>query len=94
MAELSSNNPITANGDYDFNIRPTLVWGVSIAGTWGSGTAVLKYSDGTNWISYEDFSLTADGGKRVFVPEPGQLRVTLSGATSPSLTVAYTKEQP
>ena len=91
MASLSDNNPITADGDYDVNLRPGRDWAITVGGTWGSGTATVKYHDGTNYIAYEDFALTADGGKKVLVPSPGLVRVTVSGSTSPSLTVTTTE---
>jgi len=90
MADLNDNNPITADGDYDLNVRPGRHYGITVAGTWGSGTATVKYHDGTNYVAYEDFALTADGGKKVFVPSPGLIRISLASSTSPSLTVTHT----
>lgn len=89
MADLADNNPITADGDFDFQVRPQSRYYVTVAGTWGSGTATLKWYDGTNYVAYEDFALTADGGKEVVTVAPGTLRMTVSGSTSPSLTVTY-----
>lgn len=68
---------------------------ISVFGTFGGGTAALEYSpdQGSTWIAVTDsagaVTFTANGGKNIIIPsdaqEPVQVRITLSGATSPNL---------
>jgi len=57
--------------------------------TWGSGTLILESSvDGSNWVAVPSASWTSGDGLLGTVDVlGGQLRATLSGATTPSLTV-------
>lgn len=60
---------------------------VVVSGTWGSGSAALEFSlDGTVWVGSGLDPLTANGA---FVLWAGckAVRVVLTGATSPSLSV-------
>lgn len=84
-----STNALSANGD------TTIVsWGggegfYSATGTWGSGTTTLyaSFDGGTTYVTCgTEGQLTADGVVRFTLPEC-KLRVTLSGATSPSIAV-------
>jgi hypothetical protein len=62
-------------------------------GTWGGGTAALEYTpdDGTTWIAEgTDSELSANGDfvmDAANVPPGLTYRVTLSGSTTPTLTV-------
>ena len=84
-----SNNTLSASGD-----TTVVNWSggegfYSARGTWGSGTTTLyiSFDGGSNYISAgTDGVLTADGVVRFTVPAC-KLKVTLSGATSPSLAV-------
>lgn len=81
---------LTANGNTN-----TFEWGGGVGyyasnGTWGSGTTSLQVSPdgGTTFISAgTDGNLTADGVVRFELPDKAVIRVNLSGATSPSLTI-------
>ena len=55
-------------------------------GTWGGGTLVVQFEsdDGTR-RAITDASFTADTSKQIMVPNGLNVRVSLSGATSPSL---------
>jgi len=87
MARLSDNNPITANGDYKFDVRAPdwhrVVIGTESARTFGGGTVSVK-QDG---LAYTDLSaVTAQTMKAVFLGE-GQGVISLTGATTPSIGV-------
>lgn len=59
-------------------------------GTFGGGTLSLEisYDQGTTWFAVgTDTDLTSDGHGNFDLPSGVLLRGTLSGATSPSLTV-------
>jgi hypothetical protein len=59
-------------------------------GTFGGGTVVLEASrnNGTTWIPLPSTSFTANNFVNFQINSPCSLRVTLSGATAPSLFVA------
>jgi hypothetical protein len=88
MAKQSSNT-LSASGD-----TTVVTWAggegfYSATGTWGSGTTTLyaSFDGGTTYISCgATGTLTANGVIRFMLPEC-KLKVTLSGATSPSLVV-------
>lgn len=55
-------------------------------GTWGGGTLIVEFeSDDGTWRSLVDASFTADTSKQIIVPNGLNVRVSLSGATTPSL---------
>lgn len=63
-------------------------------GVWGGGTLTFQFSpdDGVTWIDMKDGSgglaqLSADGVFRFLAPIGEQVRVSLSGATSPTINV-------
>lgn len=65
------------------------IW-LHLSGTFGSGTATLEYKlPGTStWVAYEGGAFTVGPVNRVVsAPAESPVRVTLSGATNPSLTV-------
>jgi len=76
------------------------VFAFSATGTFGSGTVVLQWSpdSGTTWITVKtqqgtDVSLTAAGYfTRIYLPFGCLVRATLTGATSPSITVNLIQE--
>ena len=55
-------------------------------GTFGSGTIVVQYlaSDGT-WRPIPSTALSVDGDKLITLTQPAKVRVSLSGATTPSI---------
>lgn len=62
-------------------------------GTFGGGTATLEYSlDGTNWYSADatNLALSSNGNGNFQLPSC-QLRITLSGSTSPDLDAGIEK---
>ena len=83
-ATLSANG---STGDFPLQARGA---GVSLfaSGTWGSGTLTVQVrkSDGT-FYNIPDAALTADGTVYVDIPSAALVRATLTGATTPSLTV-------
>lgn len=86
MAELT--NPITADGTYTTPITPGKYYSFGTAGTWGSGSLAIKWTDGAgNSVALPDSPLTSDGGFVFCAPTP-TLTLVLSGATNPSLTVS------
>lgn len=64
---------------------------LTIVGTWGGGTAVLQHKklDDTTWEDIPGASFTDDTAKAILYPPDAmnKLRVSLTGATSPSLKV-------
>jgi hypothetical protein len=61
---------------------------IVIEGDFGSGTAAIQIEGtSTNFVTLADGTGTSDFAKRVFAPGNAQLRVNLSGATSPDLNV-------
>lgn len=85
------NRHIVATGTLDADGSVTFFWpgggGTFVGqGTFGSGTLDLQWSeDGSNYVAVgTDTTLTADG-KAYFIHEAGNMRVNLSGSTSPDL---------
>lgn len=59
------------------------------AGTFGSGTLTVEkqLSDDSTWQAFEDGAFTSGPISQIITLAPGQpIRVTLAGATSPSIT--------
>lgn len=105
MTALTHSTPVIADGEYSF---PALRAGntclINLSGTFGSGTATLGYVNASgSFTSYKDangtaITLTAAGGITVDMPESdvsGKYKpaISLSGATSPSITVTVTKSR-
>lgn len=61
---------------------------VAIGGVFGGGTAKIEISadDGTTWATYGT-GITAATAVEVALPPGGRLRATLTGSTSPSLSI-------
>lgn len=79
---------ISANGTSTVSIKPGQYYTIGVAGTWDSGSMAIGWTDEAgNSVAFPDSPLSADGGF-VFAAPAGTLYLTLSGATSPSLTVS------
>jgi hypothetical protein len=92
MAHQFVSSALTTNT----SISPVAISGrvvCAAVGTWGGGTLQFKYSpnEGTTWIDITSGSLTADGAFEVAVGVGGMLKATLAGASSPSLTVSFSR---
>lgn len=88
MAALTSNK-ITANGTYDVATPPGR-YALGIGGTaFGSGSLAISWLDAAgNATAYDDSPLTANGGLEIIVPNAAGIRLVLSGATNPVITVS------
>lgn len=93
----NSITPVTADGDYSF---PAMRAGVqvtySLSGTFGGGTVTLGYISAAGTFTSFGTTLTAAGSSTKTLPEgatAGQAvpAISLSGATSPSITVSINK---
>jgi hypothetical protein len=87
---------LTANGSTDWvNVQPNQVRGNTFAimadGTFGGGTIQLESArnESATAISLDDGSFTANFHKTLTSPGNIVYRATLSGATSPNLTVEF-----
>lgn len=84
------NETLSADGDTAQMLTNSMSPGVAMyaSGTWGGGTLTLTVGqpDGT-FYSIPAAELTADGTVFVDIPGAANVRATLAGATSPSLTV-------
>lgn len=78
-----------ADGSTDTMEDPGVYTTILVAGTFGGGTATLEVSaDGTNWYPTDPAaSWTSSGLKAVTLGKGILFRVTLAGATAPSLNV-------
>ena len=94
MKEYSET--FSASGDSDiYAVRQggqesTEPVGFVIAGTWGSGTMVAKVSmdrESPVYGAVPNASWTADVGDKLELPQGAYVKFTLTGATSPSLTL-------
>lgn len=82
---LAANGNVTANVPY-MNTFGAIT--AVVSGTWGAGTAKLEFSlDGTVWIDSGLTGLTANGALKLVDVACRAVRVVLTGATAPSLTV-------
>lgn len=90
MATLASvNNVITADGTFTLDIDAGRYYSFGVAGTWGSGSLAVSWTDDSgNGAAFPDSPLTADGGF-VYTAPAGTLTLVLSGSTNPSLKVSY-----
>lgn len=103
IVPISSTTPVIANGDYSLpwqRAGSKFIYGVS--GTFGGGTATLGYVNPFGTFTAftspigSAYAFTASGSATVFLPTgtvdgQGLFAVTLTGATSPSLTLTLTK---
>lgn len=84
MAQLI--NPITADGDYEFTI-PASVGSISISGNFGGGTITGAWSlNNIDYIVDPDINFTSDVIFN-YLTAAIYVRLTLTGATNPSLKV-------
>lgn len=83
------NLNITANGTQKLSLAPG-EWAFQVAGTFGSGTLAIKWTDGENVVAYPDASFTAAGGVVVAVGA-ADVVIALSGATNPDLNLRVAK---
>lgn len=72
--------------DADPQLRQFMTWG-----TFGGGTLTIQYSyDGTNWID-DSVLVFSEAGVGEFETKPSlYFRATLTGATSPDISVLFT----
>ena len=77
---------LTADGTTEFRTGVGKNYLFTVAGTFGSGTVTLQWTDGTNDVAYPDGALTADGGIE-FSSVSNPTKVVLSGATNPNILV-------
>ena len=94
---MALTGTISANGSAAFQVgirsgpEPLML---VLRGSWGSGTITLEASaDNTNWVTCKDdsgtaLSYTADCAVGVNLPPGAYYRLTLSGATGPSIVWA------
>lgn len=78
---------ITADGTTEFRTGVGKNYLFTAAGTFGSGTLTLTWTDGTNDVAYPDAALTADGGVE-FAAVSNPTKVVLSGSSSPDILVS------
>lgn len=80
---ISSNSSTTA-----VEVGTVGEYFVGVTGTFGDGTVTTELSEnGTTWITIGSPAVfTAAGWAKFSAPKRAQVRLTLSGATSPSLT--------
>ena len=64
---------------------------IMIAGTFGSGTLSLqKYSASrSDWVTVASWTAAVAAAQEVFVGESSSLRLSLAGATGPSIAVDW-----
>lgn len=83
---------LTSDGNTEIATEPGKDYVFSAAGTFGSGTLTLQWSDGANWVTFQDSSgniaLTAAGGRLVTAPAR-KVRLALSGSSLPSITANF-----
>lgn len=83
MTKLSSLLTADGSSTPQFLEAGYYIW--SVGGTFGSGTVQLEMNPSeSGWVPITDASLTAPGTKYIGVAA-GKYRVTVSGATDPSL---------
>lgn len=89
MAFLTGNR-ITANGTYDVPVFPGQTYVVSAAGTYDSGTLAISWVDDSGNVSPFDLSPLTSGETRNITAPTRLIRLTLTGATSPEITIGIT----
>ena len=77
---------ITVDGTTTFPTTVGKQYAFKAAGTFGSGTLSLQWTDGTNDVEYPDGSFTADGAVE-FLALSSPTKAVLSGATTPSIII-------
>ncbi len=80
---LSANGTVTGNLPVNGGVS------VYVSGsTIGSGNVQVQLFDGTNWVN-EGSTITTINSRVHIVAWAKQIRATLAGATSPSLTITF-----
>lgn len=85
---MSNSSTLTADGAGSAVVcEGRTIYQIEAVGTFGGGTVVPQKlaRDQTTWLTLGDSTLTADGAINVEVPRNSQIRVSLSGATSPNI---------
>lgn len=91
MAKPPTTQTLTASGSTDWHEAQGTIVHVQLSGTFGGGSVALEISDTAgNPIPLTDdagdpIAITVATARNVEVPAQSKIRVTLSGATSPSL---------
>jgi hypothetical protein len=89
MADLSSsNNPLAADGTYTLPITPGKYYSFGAAGTWGSGSLAINWTDNAgNSVALPDSPLSANGGF-VFCAPASTLSLVLTGSTDAAINIS------
>lgn len=78
---------LTGNGSITCDKALTKEQALTISGTWGSGTMTIAVIDGFSTDAVTRDSWTSDDKKAIAVGRGKQMKLTLAGATNPSLTI-------
>ena len=91
MSNFIPPSTITANGSYEINTRPGREHLMTIKGTFGSGTVTMTaYDDASGtYVAVDNGTWTANAEPRFYAPS-GSIRLTLTGATAPSIGISVT----
>lgn len=85
-ATISHTQNITTNTTVTFTWTSGLRGVFEVGGTFGGGELVFQRQIGAHWTDFED-GLFISGGGAEFITSATNIRVVLTGATSPNLTV-------
>lgn len=80
---------LSANGSTDVGVAIGTEFTVAASGTFGSGTITVNYRAGSSWVTFAsgETGTATSAFERVFenVGDIDTVRITLAGATSPSV---------
>lgn len=101
MNTISFETPITEDGDFTFPaVTPGSKNILELSGDFGGGTATIGYISPTgNFIAYkistggDDVTTDEEESWILNAPSSGRYAISLSGSTSPSLTLKVTRAQ-
>lgn len=82
MAELKGNNPITANGDYEFDLLPGLEYLIELDGTFDSATIKLQRKRNGATTDIPGTSLTASGRYLLRAGHSGRYNLNVADVSS------------
>lgn len=88
---MSFSYTLSADGGTTSVRAQGTVYSIKAYGTWGGGTLTPQVKDGATWVTLGDTTLTANGVINVEVDYGADIRANLAGASSPSLTVKFSK---
>lgn len=98
MAANGVSTTVTADGNYPVTIEKSGMYQVNAAGTWGSGTATVQVLPigGSSYVGAVDsagnaMTFTADGVKGLLALSIGTANISMSGSSSPSVKVTFTR---